>query len=75
MEWAITLGIITLSGGLAGFAGWKSGQPRKDRLKPLWISWTGILVIATIVLIFAAVHALTLMGIHTGERTLGKYGA
>ncbi|MEQ1782531.1 MAG: hypothetical protein ABMA14_14300, partial [Hyphomonadaceae bacterium] len=62
MEWALTLGTITLFGGLTVFAGWKSGQPRKDSLKPLWISWTGILIVSTIVLVFATIHALNLLG-------------
>jgi hypothetical protein len=75
MDWPITLAIIAVSGGLTVFAGWKSGQPRKDRLKPLWISWTGVAVIAMIVVVFAAIHALNLLGMHTGSRTLGRYGA
>ncbi|MEQ1784557.1 MAG: hypothetical protein ABMA14_24690, partial [Hyphomonadaceae bacterium] len=54
MEWALTLAIVTLFGGLTAFAGWKSGQPRKDRVKPLWISWTGVALVAMIVLVFAA---------------------
>ncbi len=75
MELALTLGVLALSGGLTAYAGWKSGQPRKDSLKPLWISWTGILIVATIVVVLAAIHALNLLGMHTGSRTLGKYGA
>lgn len=75
MEWAITVGIVAAFGGLTAFAGWKSGQPRKDRLKPLWISWTGIAVVAMIVVVFAAMHVLGLMGVHTGSRILSRYGA
>lgn len=75
MELLATFVIIALSGGVAGYAGWKSGQPRKDSLKPLWISWTGVAVVAIVVIVFAAIHALNLMGMHTGSRTLGKYGA
>ena len=75
MELALTLGVIALFGGLTVFAGWKSGQPRKDSLKPVWISWTGILIIATIVVVFAGIHMLTLMGVHTGSRTLSRYGS
>lgn len=74
MEWSITLAIIALFGGLTAFAGWKSGRPRKDSLKPLWISWTGVAVLGAIVVVFAAIHALNLLGMHTGARTLGKYG-
>lgn len=75
MEWALTLGVVTLFGGLMAFAGWKSGRPRKDRLKPLWISWTGVALVAMLVLVFAVMHVLSLMGVHTGSRVLGKYGA
>lgn len=75
MEWSITLSVIALFGGLMAFAGWKSGQPRKDSLKPLWISWTSVTVLAMIVVVFAAIHALNMLGVHTGSRTLGKYGS
>ncbi len=75
MEWALSLGTITVFGGLMAFAGWKSGRPRRDRLKPLWISWTGVAVVAMIIVVFAALHILSLMGVHTGSRILGKYGA
>ncbi len=75
MEWPITLGIIALFGGLMVIAGWKSGQPRKDSLKPLWISWTSIVVLAMIVVVLAAIHALNLITVHTGSRTLRRYGA
>jgi hypothetical protein len=74
MELPITLAVIALFGGLTAFAGWKSGQPQKDSLKPRFISWPVVVVLAAALLAFAAIHALNLMGMHTGARTLGRYG-
>lgn len=75
MEWSITLAVMAVFGGITAFAGWKAGKPRKDSLNPRFISWPVIAVLAAVVLVFAAIHALNLMGMHTGARTLSRYGA
>lgn len=74
MEWSITLGVMALFGGIAAFAGWKSGRPHKHSLKPRFISWPVVAILAAVFLVFAVIHALNLMGMHTGSRTLSRYG-
>jgi hypothetical protein len=66
MEWTITLAIIGASAILTGFAIWKSGRPRKDSLKPSWISWPFMILLGGAVLMLAGVHALNMMGVTTG---------
>ena len=75
MEWSITLGVVALFGGIAAFAGWKSGRPQKDSLKPRFISWPVVAILAAVFVVFAVIHALNLMGMQTGSRTLGRYGS
>lgn len=74
MEWIITLAVIVVLLALTVYAGWKSGRPRKDSVKPQWISWPFVTVLAGALLAFAVVHAMNLMGIHTGQNTTGRYG-
>lgn len=74
MEWSITLAIVALFGGVAAFAGWKSGKPPKDSLTPRWISWTAVTIVAALVTVFAGIHLLNLLGMQTGQRTLSRYG-
>ena len=73
-NWIITLiaifGLVTLT----VYAGWKSGRPRKDTLRPQWVSWPFVTVLAGALLAFAVIHALNLMGIQTGQNTVGRYG-
>ena len=74
MDWIVTLSAVSILLALTVFAGWKSGRPRKDSLKPQWISWPFVTILAGALLAFAVIHALNLMGVHTGQRTLGGYG-
>jgi uncharacterized membrane protein YedE/YeeE len=74
MNWIITLAAIVILLALTVYAGWKSGRPRKDSLKPQWISWPFVTVLAGALLAFAVVHAMNLMGIQTGQNTVGRYG-
>lgn len=74
MEWSLTLGFVALFGGITAFAGWKSSRPVKDSLKPRFISWPVVAILAAAFLVFAVIHALNLMGMHTGSRTLSRYG-
>lgn len=74
MEWIVTLLVIGALAALTVFAGWKSGLPRKDSVRPQWVSWPLVTVVAGALLAFAVIHAMNLMGIHTGQRTLSRYG-
>jgi Na+-driven multidrug efflux pump len=74
MQWIITIAIIVLSAGLTAFAGWKTGRPPRDSARTQWVSWQWIMFTAAIVTVFAVVHAMNLMGYHTGARTVGAYG-
>lgn len=73
LDWTLTIIGVTAFAGLAGFAGWKSGRPRKDSLNAQWISWPLVTVFAATAAIFLLIHILGLMGIHTGQRTLSGY--
>jgi hypothetical protein len=75
MDWAITIAAIVVFGGLTVFAGWKSGRPRKDSLRTQWISWPVVTIFAATAAIFAIIHMMSLLGIHTGSRTVGPYGS
>lgn len=75
LDWTLTLVSLLAFVGLAVFAGWKSGQPRKDSLKARWISWPLVTVFAATAAIFILIHVLGLMGVHTGQRTVGGYPA
>jgi hypothetical protein len=74
MEWIITLVIIGVA--LAGtlFSAWKSGRPVKDSVRTRWVSWPLLIVVCATVLVFAVIHAMNLMGMHTGQNTTGRYG-
>jgi len=73
-NWIITLTAIVALLALTVYAGWKSGRPRKDTVKPQWISWPFVTVFAGALLAFAMIHAINLMGFHTGQNTTGRYG-
>lgn len=74
MDWAITIAAIVVFGGLAAFAGWKSGRPRKDSLKVQWVSWPLVTMLAATAAIFAIIHVVGLLGFETGGNTLRGYG-
>lgn len=74
MDSIITIAAIVILAALTVYAGWKSGRPRKDSVRPQWISWPLVTVVAGALLAFAVIHAMNLMGIHTGQRTLSRYG-
>jgi hypothetical protein len=75
MELWVTIGVIVSAVALAGYASWKSGRPVKDSLRARWISWPLVTVFAGALAILAVVHAVNLMGIHTGQGGLGRpYG-
>lgn len=74
MDWIITLSAIVILAALTVFAGWKSGRPRKDSLRPQWVSWPFMTVLGGALLVFAVIHAMNLMGFHTGQNTVGIYG-
>lgn len=73
-DWNITIGAIVAFGVLTAFAGWKSGRPVKDSLNARWISWPVVTIFAATAAIFAVIHLMSLMGYHTGSRTVGPYG-
>lgn len=73
-NWITTLVAIIILVALTVYAGWKSGRPRKDTLRPQWISWPFVTVLSGALVAFAVVHAMNLMGIHTGQNTTGRYG-
>jgi amino acid transporter len=66
MELGITIAAVVLLAGLTAFASWKSGRPRKDTHKTTWISWPLVTVFAGAFAFLCLVHAVNLMGIHTG---------
>ncbi len=74
LNWIITCAVIVLALGTTVFAGWKSGRPRKDTLRPQWISWPFVTVFAGALLLFAIIHAMNLLGFQTGQNTTGRYG-
>lgn len=66
MEWNITLSIVGVSVLATGFAAWQSGRPRKDSLQAKWVPWRFVVLVSGAVLLLSVVHAMNLMGIHTG---------
>lgn len=73
-NWIITIAAVAGLLALTVYAGWKSGRPRKDSVKPQWISWPFVTVFAGALLAFAVIHAMNLMGFQTGQNTTGRYG-
>jgi hypothetical protein len=71
MEWMITSVAVGLGLVVTGFAAWKSGQPKKDSLRARWISWPLVTLVAGALLLMGVVHAVNLMGMHTGGGMLG----
>jgi hypothetical protein len=71
MEWTITLSVIGVSLGAALLAAWQSGRPRKDSLQTKWIPWRFVVLVAGAVLVLGVVHAINLMGVHTGGGMIG----
>lgn len=74
LDWILTGAIVALSLGMTVFAGWKSGRPHKDTHRTQWISWPLVTVLSAAVLVFAAIHGLNLVGLHTGQGTLNRLG-
>ena len=73
-NWIITIAAVVGLLTLTVYAGWKSGRPRKDSVKPQWISWPFVTVFAGALLAFAVIHAMNLMGFQTGQNTTSRYG-
>lgn len=73
MDWAITLIALVVLGGFTAFCGWKAGRPAKDSPNVQWISWPWLTVMAGAATAFVAVHAMSLLGFHTGQ-ALARYG-
>lgn len=71
MEWNITLSVVAISAILTAFAAWKSGRPRKDSPNAKWIPWRFVVLASGAVLLLGVVHAINLMGVHTGGGMLG----
>ena len=74
LDLIITCAVIALALGMTVFAGWKSGRPHKDTHKTQWISWPLMTVLSAAVLVFAGIHGMNLMGMHTGQGTLNRLG-
>ena len=74
MEMAATIAILAVCVAAMVFAGWKSGRPRKDTHKTQWISWPLMTVLSAAVLVFAVIHGMNLIGMHTGQGTLNRLG-
>jgi hypothetical protein len=71
MEWAITISAIVIAAALTAYASWKTGRPRKDSVRGSWISWPLVTVLAGTALFMGIVHAVNLMGFHTGRDQIG----
>lgn len=71
MELTISLSVAAVAGALTAFASWKSGRPRKDSVRGAWISWPLVTVLAGAALLLSAVHAVNLLGFHTGRDRIG----
>jgi hypothetical protein len=72
MELTITVIVTGFAVLLAAFASWKSGRPAKDSLRAKWISWPLVTIFAGALAILAVVHAVNLMGVHTGQGGAGR---
>jgi hypothetical protein len=68
MDWVITIPAIGIAAALTAFASWKSGRPRKDSVRGTWISWQLVTVLAGAALFMGVVHAVNLLGVHTGNQ-------
>lgn len=66
MDWPLTLAIIAAGAALLGVSVWQDSRPKKDSLKPRFRSWKFLILLAGAVIAFALVHAVNLLGFHTG---------
>jgi hypothetical protein len=71
MELTLTLAAAGVAAALTAFGSWKSGRPRKDSVQGNWISWPMVTILAGAALLLSVVHAINLMGIHTGRDQIG----
>lgn len=66
MTWPITILALIANAALLAIAIWQSGRPRKDSLNARWIPWKFVILLAAAFLVYLMVHAVNLMGLHTG---------
>ena len=66
LEWMMTLGALLLGGFLLALAVWRDSRPKDLGARKGWISWHLVMLLAGVVITLAAVHAMNLLGIHTG---------
>jgi hypothetical protein len=66
MDVTATLIAVALAAGLLTFASWRTSKP-VDPLKVRLAPWRTIILIAGCILIFLAVHLLTLLGMKTDQ--------
>ena len=66
MDWTITLVVIGAGAVLTAFSAWKSGRPRKDSLKPKWVSWRFLTLVFGALMLIGLAHAASLAGFNQG---------
>ncbi len=67
---AITLAASIVIVALLAFAAWRSGKPRPDTIRGRGAPWRLIVFLCGAALLIAVVHAVNLMGLHTGNDRL-----
>lgn len=65
-EILLTLGVFLMGGGIAGLMIWLEKQPKQD-LNPRLLPTTLFLLIGGALAVFAGIHLLNLIGLHTGR--------
>lgn len=65
-DWTATLVALTLLCALLLFSAWKSGRPRRDSHRVRWISWRFMVLLSGTCAFLVLVHAVNLLGLHTG---------
>jgi uncharacterized iron-regulated membrane protein len=69
MSLAITLVLLLLAVGTAGFANWRERRPREAGHPPL-VSYTTVQMIAVVVALLMAAHLVSLV---TGHQLVSRY--
>ncbi len=65
-DWIITIAAFAAAVAVFGAAVWQSGRTRKDSLRARWIPWKFVVLLAGAIMVYAAVHMMTLLGFKPG---------